>query len=293
MSKELPGIQHPSPWMFRYAVGLAICVLVLIVLGASLTSEIQPLPGADVPVVSASTPGAVSLDQAHTLAAWIVSALTLGLAVWLQLGDRRASLRWLGWSAFAVVVVEGWSGMQGVLQSMPRAAGFFHGLFAQCLLSIAVAAAAGAYTGTEPDEMLEDSGRPSLRSLSMVAPHLVLLQVILGATFRHGLMGVLLHILNALVVAMVVLVACMLVMRQFPGRPSLKQPALVLAIVTGIQVMLGFATFTFLLIGSGNGSPALFILSVGHVSTGAVTLAASVLLAIQVRRQLRRQGGDS
>ena len=54
-----------SPWMFRYAVGLALCVLVLIVLGAALTSEIQPLPGADVPVVSASTPGEISLEQGH------------------------------------------------------------------------------------------------------------------------------------------------------------------------------------------------------------------------------------
>jgi heme A synthase len=176
---------------------------------------------------------------------------------------------------------------------MPRAAGFFHALFAQCLLSIVVAATAGAYASNEPVEMLEDSGRPSLRTLALVAPHLTLLQVVLGAAFRHGLMGVLLHILNALIVAIVTLVVCMLVMRQFPSHPPLKQPALALAIVTGVQVMLGFATFTFLLIGSANGSGALLILSAGHVSTGAVTLAASVLLAIQVRRNLRRQGGDS
>lgn len=282
-----------SPWMFRYAVGLALCVLVLIVLGAALTSEIQPLPGADVPVVSASTPGEISLEQGHTVAAWIVSALTLGLAVWLQLGDGRAWLRWLGWSALALVVVEGWSGMQGVLQSMPRAAGFFHALFAQCLLSVIVAAAAGAYRSNGYGEMLEDPGRPSLRTLAIVASHLALLQVILGAGFRHGLMGVLLHILNALIVAIVVLVVCMLVIRQFPDRAALKQPALALAIVTGVQVMLGFATFTFLLIGSTNGSGVLLMLSLAHVSTGAVTLAASVLLAIQVRRNLRRQGGDS
>lgn len=281
-----------NPWIFRYAVALAVGVLILIALGAALTSEIQPIPGSSPQVVSASTPGQLSLDQAHMVAAWIVSALTLGLAVWLQLGDERGWVRWLGWAALAAVLAEGWSGMQGVLQSMPRGAGFFHALFAPCLLSIIVAAAAGVYAGNEPAEMLEDSGRPSLRTLAIVVAHLALLQVVLGAAYRHGLMGVLLHILNALIVAIAVLVACMLVVRQFPGQRSLKQPAVALAIVTGVQVLLGFATFTFLLIGSGK-IAALLILSVGHVATGAVTLALSVLLAIQVRRNLRRQGGDS
>jgi heme A synthase len=122
--------------------------------------------------------------------------------------------------------------------------------------------------------------------LTIVIPHLALLQVILGAAYRHDLAGVLWHILNALVVAVVVMIAAMLVTRQFPAEPSLRFPAVALAIVTGVQVLLGFATFTMLLIGSQNS--ALLILSVAHVATGALTLAASVLLAIQVRRNLRR-----
>jgi hypothetical protein len=262
--------------MFQYTVALGLCVLAVIVLGSLLTSEIQPTPGASTPAVTASSPGELSLELAHAVAAWIVGALTLGLAVWLR--SR------LAWAAFAIVLLEGWSGMPGTLQSMPRAAGFLHALLAQCLLTVVVAAVANVYNSKEASGKLEDSGR--LRALAISASHLAALQVVLGAAYRHGVMGVLLHLLNALAVAVVVLVACMLVTRQFPREPSLRLPALALAVVTGVQVLLGFADFTLLLIGSEG--RALLILGVAHVSTGAVTLAAGFLLAIQVRRRVVR-----
>jgi heme A synthase len=262
--------------LFRYTAALGLCVLVVIALGATFTSEIQPTPGSNTPVVIASTPGEMSLVQAHMVAAWIVGALTLVLAVWLR--------HWLGWVAFGIILLEGWSGMSGTLQSMPRAAGFLHALLAQGLLSIVVAAAAQVYNREKAARVLENPGR--LRALATAASHLAILQVVLGTAYRHGVMGVLLHLLNALAVAIVVLLVCMLVTRQFPNESSLRTPALALAIVTGVQVLLGFADFTLLLIGSEG--PALLILSVAHVSTGAVTLAASFLLAIQVRRMRER-----
>jgi heme A synthase len=262
--------------MFQYTVALGLCVLVLIVLGSLLTSEIQPTPGSSTPAVTASSPGEMSLELAHTVAAWIVGALTLGLAVWLRSG--------LAWAAFGIVVLEAWSGMASVLQSMPRTAGFLHALLAQGLLTIVVAAAASVYNSKEASGKLEDSGR--LRALAISASHLAAIQVVLGAAYRHGVMGVLLHLLNALAVAIVVLLVCMFVMRQFPSEPSLRGPALALAVVTGVQVLLGFGDFTLLLIGSEG--RALLILSVAHVSTGAVTMAASFLLATQVRRRVVR-----
>jgi heme A synthase len=115
---------------------------------------------------------------------------------------------------------------------------------------------------------------------------LALLQILLGAAYRHGLMGVLLHILNALIVAIVVLVTCVLVIRQFPLHPSLRPAALALGIVTGVQVVLGFATYILIVIDSGTVT-ALLILSVGHVATGALTSAASVLLTMQIWRNVR------
>jgi hypothetical protein len=59
-----------------------------------------------------------------------------------------------------------------------------------------------------------------------------------------------------------------------------------LGIVTGVQVVLGFATYILIVIDSGTVT-ALLILSVGHVATGALTSAASVLLTMQIWRNVR------
>jgi heme A synthase len=109
--------------------------------------------------------------------------------------------------------------------------------------------------------------------------------VVMGAAYRHDLSGVMFHILNALLVGVVVLCICMLVIRQYPEHPLLRPTALALAIITGAQIFLGFATFIILLMVSG-GSPALLVLSVSHVANGALTLAGSVALAIEIRSNL-------
>jgi heme A synthase len=286
-SEKTPsGAGRQSPWIFRCAVTLAVCVLCLIGLGVSLTSEIQPIPGSAKPVVSPSTQADVFLLRAHTVGAWAVGILTLGLAIWFQSAETHAWLRWLAWTALAVVLVETWTGARNTLESLPRAAGFLHALLAQLLLSIVIAIAVGAAGPPERDQPVNDSGRPPLRSLAAAMLSLALLQIVLGAAYRHGLMGVLLHILNALIVAIVVLVTCVRVIRQFPHHPSLRPAALALGIVTGVQVVLGFATYILIVIDSGTVT-ALLILSVGHVATGALTLAASVLLTMQIWRNVR------
>jgi cytochrome c oxidase assembly protein subunit 15 len=271
--------------MFYYAAVVAFCVLIAIVLGASITSEIHPIPGSNLPQVSPFGAATTPLEHVHTAATLAAGVLILGLAVWLQLVEKRGWLRRLGWLAVAVVVIGCLSGMSSILQSFPRTGGFFHAMLAHVLFSLAVVMAVGALK-QEHTDLLEDSGKPPLRSMGVVVPFLAFLQVLLGAAYRHDVMGVMLHILNALVVGIVVLAVCMLVIRQFPTHPSLQPAALALAIVTGVQVCLGFATFITLLIVSG-GSTALLVLSVAHVATGALTLAASVALAIQIRSNLR------
>jgi len=271
--------------MRRCAVGLAVCVIALIVLGASLTSELLITRGSPTPAVSASTPVEVTLIEMHTVAAWLVSVLTPVLAVWL-LRDAPPRLHGLAYAAIAVVVGEGLSGLQSILQSAPRAAGFLHAVLAQVLLSIVAAIALGTSADPSPDQFVEDFKQPPLRSLGVFVPSLAFLQVLLGAAYRHGITGVMMHLLNAMVVTILVFVVGMRVIQEFSSHPSLQPAALTLVIVTGVQVALGFITFILLLMNAGSPA-ALLILSVAHVSTGAVTLAASVVFAIQIRRYIR------
>jgi heme A synthase len=276
--------KRANPWMFRYAVGLAVCLIVLIVLGAAVTSEIQPIPGGSAPLAPTSGTIESFLEHVHMIAAIVVTALIFGFAAWHQTTNKSPRLNLLGWAAVVVAIAEGLLGIGG---SHSAAGGFFHALSAHVLLSMVVVLAVGALPHPELQDLVQDTCRIPLRTLAVVTPSLTLLQVLLGAAYRHGILGVMLHILNALIVAIAVLVACMLTTRQFPDHAALRRAAVAFAVLTGVQLALGFATFTLLLIGLENLTP-LLVLSVAHVTTGALTLAASFLFAAQIWRYVQR-----
>jgi heme A synthase len=98
-------------------------------------------------------------------------------------------------------------------------------------------------------------------------------------------MGVIWHILDAMIVLLVILMAGVFVLREYPDHPSLRPAALALLIITGVQVLLGFSVYLVLLISSENNS-GLIVTGVLHVVNGSLTLAASVVLAIQMKQNI-------
>jgi heme A synthase len=254
-----------SPWLHRFAILLAVFTLIVIVLGASLTSEIRPLPGAaaSAPVVSA--PG---LEQAHRIAGYVLALFTLGLAIW-----ARSLPAWL---ALAAVIVECLS------ERVPVVHAFDAQVFFAFVVAIAVLTSKSWQAGPK---LVESQWKP-LRSLGMAILFLVFFQIGLGAAFRHNAMGVIWHILNAMIVLLVILVAGIFVLRQYPEHPSLRPAAIALLIITGVQVLLGFSVYMVLLVSSEN-NLGLVITSVVHIFNGALTLAASVVLTMQIHRNIK------
>lgn len=250
-------------WLHRCAILLAVLALIVIALGALLTSEIRTFPGAATP----STVSAPSLEQAHRIAGYALAILTLGLAIW---ASNQA-----GWIALAAVIVEGLS------SGVPVVHAFDAQVFFALVVAVAVLTSKSWQAGPVP---VESQWKP-LRSLGMVILFFVFLQIGLGAGFRHNNIGVLWHILNAMIVLIVILVAGVFVLRQYPEHPSLRPAALTLVIVTGVQVLLGFTVYMVLLISSEN-NLGLIITGVAHVVNGALTLAASVVFAMQMQRNL-------
>jgi len=124
----------------------------------------------------------------------------------------------------------------------------------------------------------------------MATVFLVLLQIALGAAFRHNSTSVLWHILNAMIVLLVILIAGVFVLRQYPEHPTLRPAALALVIVAGVQVLLGFSVYLVLLMSSENNT-GLIITGVLHVVNGALTLAASAVFAMQIQRNLIQSSG--
>jgi heme A synthase len=236
-------------------------------LGASITGEIRSLPGATVPS-PASMP---ALEHAERIGGYALAVLTLGLALWVR------SLT--GWLALAAVIGEGF------LSGFP----ILHALLAPLLFALMVAIAVVTSTSWQAAPKLVESPWGPLRPLGIAIPILVVMQIGLGAAYRHNAMGVWSHIGNAMIVLLVVLVAGIFVVRQYPEHSMLRPAALALLIITGIQVLLGFTVFLVLLMSSENNS-GLIVTGVIHVANGALTLAASVVLAMQMQRNLKSRG---
>jgi heme A synthase len=258
-----------SPWLHRFAVLTGICTLFLVAVGACVTDH------------DTGPPAPALLTQAHQLAAGAVGILTIGLAIRLSVGTQPKWLVRLGWSTFGAFLAEGALGIKTPI---------LHALLAQLFFAATVAIAVFTSSNWKKGEdLVRDQGWPSLRSLSSVALFLVLLQIWLGAAFRHQAAGLMPHMVGAIVVAIVILIICMFVMQQFPEHRSLRPAANTLLAITLVQVVLGITALTTRMMAPDNTLPLpVLVATVIHVATGALTLAATVVLVIQIRRNVTK-----
>jgi heme A synthase len=278
-----------NPWLHRFAILVATFALLLIVAGAWLSSEVLPLPGSPpdaAAAAAATTDDWASLAVGHRVLGDITGTLTIVLAVWLAMSGGASWLRNLGWAALAIVIAEAFLGVPSALQAYPRALGVVHALLAPIYFSVVIALAVFTSTRFAAGPELVDDKFGTLRKTVLWMIALVLVQIALGASYRYNVLGVIWHILNAMVVLILILVVGVLTLKQYPAHPALRPAALALVVIAGAQVLLGFATFLVLLMVSKN-TPALVDVSMAHITIGAVTLAASVAMAIQIRYSIR------
>jgi heme A synthase len=251
-----------KPWLHRFAILVIVLMFLLIGAGAALTSNIRGLPGTN-PGPVGTAPG---LRQFHVFFAVGVALLTVALAIFVR--------STMGWIALAAVIVEGGLGSYGAIA---------HAIVAPILFAGLVAIAVQTSDSWSRPPVPANDLWPPLRTMSILAPILVVVQIILGAAFRHNATGVVWHILDAGIVLLLIMVLGMCVVRQFPEHPSLSPAAVWLLVITGVQVLLGFTVYMVILIVSANNA-TLIVSSVLHVMTGALTLAASVVMLLAIKR---------
>ena len=260
-----------NPWLHRYAIFVAFCALVAIAAGAVVTSLLRPIAGP----LAAGPPAVIQSAQFwHTLAGGVAVVLILVLAIRL-----RTQLGWIGLAAGIIDAALGFTGQ--------TLAEILHALIAQILFGLIVASAvATSESWKRGPQPIEDTWRPSLRSLAIAVPAIILLQTTLGASYRYRALGVIWHILNAMIVLLLILIVAVFLIRQFPEHPTLRPAAIALAVITSIQVMLGFTTFMMLILFPET-SLAVIITSVLHVTTGSLTFGAGMALSILIRYNIR------
>lgn len=252
-----------------FAVTVAALLLFPILSGAYITSADEQS--------WAVSPGS------HTAMAIVAGIAVLALAILLTGARQSPGIQTAGWTAAATLGLNAWLGWKDAPPLAPALA-ILHAVLAPLPLAavivVAVLTSAGWRRGPEPAGV---RGWPSLPILATSAPLLVLIQIGLGAAYRHKAAGVLPHMLGALIVTLLMMVICIAILQNFSDHNSLRPAAVAGLWIVLAQIAIGIAAFGMRLLDFDN-SPVFVVLTVAHVTNGALTLAASVVLALQVRR---------
>lgn len=269
----------------------------LIVAGALVTSNDAGLSVPDWPtsfgylVKVPHWVGGARFEWSHRMIAGFVATLTVALAVWTWLAERRRWLRILAVAAFGTVVAQAVLGGLTVLFYQPPAVSSAHAAVAQTFFCIAVAIA--LFTGRrwveEVPRIELDTRRPSLITLTLLSIFVLYVQLILGAMFRHKGMSWWPHVLHAAIVTIVLTWTAVRALSLYSKIEAVRRPAVTLLSLLIAQLCLGFMAFlTRVAWGRDAVQPELpmVISTVAHVAVGALLLATAAVLAIQVWRHV-------
>jgi cytochrome c oxidase assembly protein subunit 15 len=275
----------------------ACAALVVITAGALVTSNDAGLSVPDWPtsfgylVKVPHFVGGVRYEWSHRMVAGTLVTLTLAIAIWTLLVERRRWLRWLAVGAFCTVIAQAILGGLTVLLFQPPWISTAHATVAQTFFCIAVAIA--LFTGrkwVEEQPRIEfDSRHPSLFTLTLLSIFVLYVQLILGGMFRHHGMSWWPHVLNAVVVSFVLAWTVVRTLSVYSSIEAVRSPAIIMLSLLIAQLCLGFTAFlTRVAWGKSAAQPELpmVVATVSHVAVGALLLATTVVLAIQVWRHV-------
>ena len=245
-------------------------------------------------------------EHAHRLSGGVMGAITLVLAGWIWRTEERAWVRRLGWWALGLVVVQGVIGGTRVLLDGVAVPGFAmslgqmlripHGVLAQVFVCLLFALAAGLSRPwiERPAPFL--AARPRVRRLGLACVALLFVQLTVAVTMRHNYAGLAIPtfpfstpdggllpaswdyrvalqfahriVAAAIVVGMLAYGHALWWERALP--PLFRSAGVLLVALIGLQVTLGAQV-----IWTGRS----VVMTTGHVLVGALTLAATFVVA--------------
>jgi cytochrome c oxidase assembly protein subunit 15 len=298
-------------WVHRFAVVTAGATWVLIFIGALVTSTGSGLAVPDWPLsfgqVFPPMVGGVLFEHGHRMAAAFVGMLTVTLAVLLARWEPRRWVRWLGRGALLVVVLQGLLGGITVLFRLPLAVSVTHACLAQTFLCLVTFLAVCTGPGWSGRPVLTGVAQwPALRVLVTVTTAVIYLQLVVGALMRHMGAGLaipdfplafgrvwpplaspavvihFLHRLGAVAVTCWVGWTVFRVLRTYRQEPQLWRPAVILAGLLLIQLVLGAYTIW---------TRRAVLPMTAHVAIGAAVLATSLVLTLRTYRLIAEPMG--
>jgi cytochrome c oxidase assembly protein subunit 15 len=285
--------EHPS-WLHRYASFIAFCTFLLIIAGALVTGNDAGLSVPDWPTSFGSfrmprMVGGVKFEHGHRMIAGAVGILTILLVIALWVKDSRRWVRWVGFAAVTVVAAQALLGGITVLFHLPVAVSAAHATLAQIFFCLAASLAFFTRPDWRWDEAkLDDPSSPSLQQLAAAATGAILVQLALGAVYRHAGLGVVPHAVGAAVVTLLAAWVVSRILAHFAQQPALMRPALLLGGLLMAQIVLGVESYILKTAARGTSQPLppLVGITTTHVAMGALTLVTSLYLTYQTHRFL-------
>ncbi|MGH7905436.1 MAG: COX15/CtaA family protein [Candidatus Binataceae bacterium] len=293
-----------------FAVFAATMTLCLIFVGGLVTSTGSALAVPDWPLAFGHLiphlAGGVRFEYGHRVFAGFVSILTLALAIWACLGERRRWVRNTALAAFGLIIVQAVLGGITVLLLLPLPIAVAHAGTAQAFFCLMVALA--LFTNPRWEAMPRrrlDHAWPSLPVLAAVTTGLIYAQILIGAVMRHMGAGLAIpdfplnfghlippefsvpiamnfaHRCGALVVTIFIIWTAARIFRVHREEPLLSRPAIGLLVLLAIQITLGALTIL---------SRRAVIPTTAHVAVGAAVLATSFAITLRVFRVFQVTG---
>src|SRR6266545_3474358 len=160
-----------SRGVHRFALLVAGATFFLIIAGANVTSHDAGLATSDWPLSNGQffpkMVGNLFWEHGHRLVATSVGLLTIALAVYLQMRERRPWVKRLGWIALAGVIAQGLLGGLTVKMNLPLAVSAAHATLAQLFFLTTVSLAVfTSRSWMAPQSSIGDNGEGvSIRAL--------------------------------------------------------------------------------------------------------------------------------
>jgi protoheme IX farnesyltransferase len=168
---------------------------------------------------------------------------------------------------------------------------FMAQLFFGLTVGLAVLTSPGWLSGSDLKSQTSDWKGVSIRHWCAASTAAIYVQLILGAAFRHRGIGIIPHVVGAIVVTVLVAWTAFSVFRHYAQVASLKRPAALAGGSLAIQMILGVAAYLARVASYDDPQPLqpMVGLTVAHLAGGAAVLAAMLVLTLRAFQTLKTQ----
>ena len=290
-----------SKGLNRFAILVACATFFLIIAGALVTSNDAGLATADWPLSNGeffpNMVGNLFWEHGHRMVATTVGLLTLALAGYIRLREKRQWMWQLALFAVIAVCTQGLLGALTVKYLLPLGVSTAHATLAQLFFCTTVSIAVfTSKSWIEARPLVEDKAVMPLRYICMAALATIFLQLILGATLRHSAKWdqrlpielILAHIAGAVAVTLALGSAAVTTLRRHRDQPFLTRPAIVAALLLVVQLSLGIAAYLARMGSPSDPQPLnpMISITVAHVACGALVFVTTIVLTLRTYRVL-------